>query len=361
MDAVELDGADWIDGPTHSDPMSQIDRKPLRRLAPLTELGEGPIPAILDTSYVRTGMQYQLRNGRPPRTIIAAQEGRTRIFMEQVTLNEAWQRLERFADQLDVPVRQLRTMFADDWLPNISVVSLPEVVRSLDPRALSVKSLDPDDYPAAALAALLSPCVLLTGDYHHFAPLGVTSSHQGIDAVCAAIQLQIGQRRVQAAATVPIAPVYAIGVGTKRASEKVGPIAWFILAGIVVGGALLYRRQPPERREAIRNFASEVGKCALEQYTEAQMIVNQAESQLSACLVPPPIQRSIPSAVLRALAVADDSMSAQQLCENLDPEVQPAVDPLRRWMHANKPQFFYEVRRGSFRLGSTYSVSVPIA
>ncbi len=241
---MEYDAAQWTRSPSFSDMLSHVDPEHLRRAALLAEVGRGPIPSVLDTSYVRTGIGVQLKSGRPPRTIVAAQEGRTRIFMEKGTLDECWERLHRFATQLEVPVGQLRRMFGEDWLPHISVVSLPENVRCLDERALAVRDLDPDDYPAAALAALLSPCVLLTGDYHHFAPLGVSYPRQGIDATFAAIELRVGEHELQAIAMVPAAPVVAIGAGTKWVSEKIGPIAWFLLIAIVVGAAVYYRRQP---------------------------------------------------------------------------------------------------------------------
>jgi len=34
----------------------------LRALETQSELGEGPIPMVLDTSWVRTGLRYQLAN-----------------------------------------------------------------------------------------------------------------------------------------------------------------------------------------------------------------------------------------------------------------------------------------------------------
>ena len=330
----------------------------LRRSAFLAEVGRGPIPCVLDTSCVRTGLGIQLHTGRPPRSILAAQEGRTRIFIEKETLDETWERLDRFADQLRVPVGRLHSMFGNDWLPHISVVSLPESVRCLDHRAIAVGDLDFGDYPAAALAALLSPCILLTGNHHHFAPLGISYSRQFSDALIAAIDLRAGEYQIQGIIMVPAAPVYAAGAATKWAYGKVGPVALLLLAAVIVSGVFLYRRQPTERREAIRTVAGRFGEGFMEQYAEAQRAVNSAQNQLFACLVPPPDKRSIPSAVLRLLATACDSMSAEQISEGLPAEVQPSVDTLRRWMQVNKPLLFSEARRGSFRLGNRYSISI---
>jgi hypothetical protein len=358
---MEYVAGEWTSSPIYPDLLAHVDPDYLRRAAILAEVGRGPIPSVLDTSYVRTGLEAQLRSGRPPRTILAGQEGRTRIFMEKETLDESWDRMNRFSNQLAVPVGRLRRMFGEHWLPHIKIVSLPDNVRCLDERALRVQDLDPDDYPAAALATMLSPCILLSGDYHHFSPLGVAYSRQGVDAVFAAIQVRVGERQLEAVAMVPAAPAYAIGAGTKWAYEKIGPLALVIVAGIVVGMIALYRRQPDDRRRAIREVASTAGNLLLEQYAQAQGVVAQAENRLSVCLVPPPEKRSVPSAVLRMLATADDSMSAKQLYDQLPAEVQPPLVPLRHWLHNNKPFFFSEARRGSFRLGTRYSISVASA
>ena len=91
-----------IDG--YSSFVPRLDADQLRMIRTMTELKEGPIPTVLDTSCVRTGLQYQLANGRLPVSIDAARSGRTRLFMELDTLNETWERLPRFAEQLNVPI-----------------------------------------------------------------------------------------------------------------------------------------------------------------------------------------------------------------------------------------------------------------
>jgi len=58
--------------------------------------------------------------------------------------------------------------------------------------------------------------------------------------------------------------------------------------------------------------------------------------------------------------MSGESMSAQQLFDTLDESVRPAVDPLRRSLHANKAAVFREVRRGGFVLGERYHVQVPV-
>jgi hypothetical protein len=209
--------------------LPRLDFDQLRTFRTISELKDGPIPAVLDTSCVRTELHHQVVNGRLPKSVDVVRSGRTRMFMELDTLHETWKRLPRFAGQMDVPVATLQRMFANDWLPLLSIVSVPEVLRQIDERAGAVRDLDPDDYPTAALAALLSPCILLTHNHRHFHPLGVRIPSQGVDAVFAAINVKVGETQVQAIALVPVAPVLAVGATTKWAADKVGPMAWLVL------------------------------------------------------------------------------------------------------------------------------------
>ncbi len=61
-----------------------------------------------------------------------------------------------------MPAAEQRRMLNDDWLPHVDVVKLPASLRQADPRAMEVHDRDTADFPATALAALLSPCLLLT-------------------------------------------------------------------------------------------------------------------------------------------------------------------------------------------------------
>jgi len=322
----------------------------------LRELREEPMPAVLDTSCVRTGLHNHLATGSLPASLQAVADRTIRLFMELETLRETLRKLPEFASQLSVPPSELNRIFADDWLPLISVVSLPPELRALDDRAVAVRDLDADDYPTAALAALLSPCILLTHNHRHFQPLGVRMPSQGVDAVFAVMDLKIGETQVQAIAMVPVAPVVATAATVQWAWEKIGPVTLLILAVLVVGGIELYRRQPAERKQRIRSVAADAGHFLLEESAKACTKVQQAESLLGACAVPAPEPRSVTSAVFRELAMAHDSMSAQRLYDELDGSVRASVPRLRSFLHANKPSVFLEVRRGSFALGAPYVI-----
>ena len=149
----------------------------------------GPAPAVLDTSCTRTGLHYQLTQGKVPASVSAAQSGQIRLFMERDTLYETWRKLPIFAQQFGVPPSEVREMCERDWLPFLRVVALPDDVRDIDPRAAEVRALDPTDYPTAALASILSPCILLTHNYTDFAPLNMQMWYQGVDAILAMLDI----------------------------------------------------------------------------------------------------------------------------------------------------------------------------
>jgi hypothetical protein len=313
-----------------------------------------PLPAVLDTACVRTGLHYQLSNGTPPASVTTARDGKIRLFMEFDTLTETLARLPKFAAQFGVTVADLRRMLAEDWLPHIQVVKLPPPLRQLDPRATAVRDKDADDYPAAALAALLSPCILLTHNHKDFTTLGVRTSKQGIDAVMAVIAVDIGELHLQAVLMVPTAPVQLAVAGGKWAAKKIGPTAtWVILIAAAAAGIYWYCKQPAERRERIKDATWSIAASYMNELTTGTEAVTQARLDLRALLVPRPGQRTRASAILRELAVAPESLSAQQLTDLLD--APPRVTDLRAFLRANDA-IFRQVRRGGYELGLRYQL-----
>ena len=328
----------------------------LAEASDLSELRRGPLPAVLDTDFIRTGLHYQLSNGQPPRSVRIARDGSVRLFMEYDTLVETGQKLPRFAEQFGIPVTDLRRTLNEDWLPNIEVVRLPPALREVDPRALQVRERDEDDFPAAALAALLSPCLLLTHNSKHFSVLGVKTRKQGVDGVMAVVAINVGDMQVQAVIWLPTVPLRAAGAAMKWATDRIGPAAWVLLA-VVIGGAIFwYFKQPTERRDTIKKVASSIGTHLMDEYTEAAEIAYQARLKLRACAVPKPENRTPTSAILRELALSAESLSAAQLAELLDPSVRPSVASLRAFLRAYDNEVFNQVRRGGFVLGSHYQL-----
>jgi hypothetical protein len=319
-----------------------------RRLA---ELRSGPIPVVLDTSGIRTGLHVQIAHGKLPACLWFAAQGQMRLFMEKETFLETQALIPRFAGQLGVSETELRARFDNDWVPRMRLVSLPVTLRALDPRAGDVQARDATDYASAALAALLSPCVLLTRD-KDFAALGIDDPRQGTKAIVAAIGVQVGEQRMSAMVTVPAMPVAAAGSGIKMAADRYGtPVVAVTLAALIIAGILLYRAQPPERKKRLREGVAAAGRFYLDAAGRAAEQLAAAEAVLYASAIPGPLDRTPTAAVLRRLATAPESMSAAQISESLDDEVRPSVPSLRAFLHANKVDLFAEVRYGGFLLG----------
>jgi hypothetical protein len=270
--------------------------------------------------------------------------------MEYDTLIETDEKLPKFADQLGVTVSELRRILNRNWLPNIEVVRLPPTLRELDPRALLVRDRDADDFPAATLAALLSPCLLLTHD-KDFGVLGVRSRNQGGDGVLAVIDIKVGEVRLQAVMAVPAIPFRAAGAAMNWATKKIGPAAWVIVGLVVAGGIHWYLKQPTERRDGIKKVAASIGTHVMNEYGTVAGDVYQARVTLRASVVPKPVSRTSASAIVRELALSPESLSAAQLAELLDPWARLPVTEIRAFLRENDNATFHQVRRGGLCAG----------
>ena len=81
--------------------------------------------------------------------------------------------------------------------------------------------------------------------------------------------------------------------------------------------------------------------------------------ELHARVVPSPEQRTPGSAILRELATSEESLSAEQLADLLDPPLSLSVTDIRAYLRANDKTLFAQVRRGSFVLGRHYQLPEP--
>ncbi len=314
-----------------------------------------PMIAVVDTSFLRTGLRNHLKNGHAPHSLVAIRSEAIDAFIEGETLREMFRKIPKFAKQFRVTELELKEFFLAQWLPNIKVIELPLDLRELDERSLAVRDRDEDDFAAASLAALLSPCILLTHDLD-FAALGVSRWEQGIFAICLVEDVNDGNAGLQAAVMIPAAPVFALGVVTKKAYDRFGPVALGVAGLAVAGVALLYLKQPPDRRNTIKSGAAKASRTLLEIYGEAAAALEHAKRELRQNLVPPPEDMLPVSAILRALAITPTSLSAQQLHDELESTFSFDVHELRAYLHGYKEMMFFEERRGGFRLGIPFEV-----
>jgi hypothetical protein len=314
-----------------------------------------PMLAVVDTCFVRTGLKTQLSNGKAPPSLLAMQTGSVRAFMEGDTLREVFAHFPKFATQMSVPESKLRELFKTEWLPFIRIVELPGHLRELDERSLAVQQNDKDDYAAGSLAAVLSPCIIMTHD-KDFEPLGFQNYGQAIVAIFLVDDVREGDAQLRAAVMIPTLPLIALGTGAKHAYDRYGPIALTFLALLVGAGVFAYSRQPDERKKLIRTGAGLVGRSLLEIYGETAAESRRIRHALARTLVPPAKDPHPFVSVLRTLATTPTSLSAQQLHDLLSPRYSFKVAELRAYLHENKSTLFFEERHGGFTLGLPYEV-----
>ncbi|HEV2374446.1 MAG TPA: hypothetical protein VGS19_20080 [Streptosporangiaceae bacterium] len=319
-------------------------------------LSRGPLPAVLDAAFLLSGLHYQLSSGMPPGSVGTAECGALRLYMEYDALAQAGQRLPGLADQLGVAPADLRRILNESWLPHVGVVRLPPYLRQVDPRALAVCERNAGDYPAAALAALLSPCLLLTQHAKHFAPLGVRARGERVDSVMAVVAVNVGDVQLPAEVVFPAVPCRSVAASAEAAVDRFGPVACVVLAMLGIGGATWYRELPPERRQKVKRVVSQIGAHLADEYEQPPDDVHRARHELGACMVPSPEQRSALSALVREMAISPTSLSAKQVAEMVTPSLRPKVADLRVFLRKYEHTVFKEVRRGGFALGSHYEL-----
>jgi hypothetical protein len=139
-------------------------------------------------------------------------------------------------------------------------------------------------------------------------------------------------------------------------TQRFGPVTWVVLGVIAVGGICWYRKQPPERRERIKEVALDIGTRMMDEYQKATTEIQQARVQLHACVVPRREHRTPESAMLRELAMSEESLSPQQITDLLDPSLRPPVAEIPTYLMANYKTLFAQVRRGGFVLGHHYTL-----
>lgn len=308
-----------------------------------------PMPAVLDTNWVRSAFDWQLSHPNwKPGTVIAADEGVLKLFMPEPTLEEVFDRLPRFAQQLSTRPQTLESLLVEHWLPSIQVVPMPRDCN--DDRVAEIT--DTDDIPAGHLASLLAPCVLLSND-KGFAPLGVAMRRIPAPVVLtAAATVRTSHNLVRLGMAAPAAPLLLVGGVARVANEKLGLPYWISIPVGAFGGYLgvrWYRRQPEEARARLRDTASEMlGRYADELSAQMER-EQQARRILSERVVNPVWPRGLDAIVLRRLAYADQPISAQRLIDEMPPDEKLPVTTVRSILRAHDAAV--EFGRGRWMLG----------
>ncbi|MGH2627373.1 MAG: hypothetical protein ACRDHY_12065, partial [Anaerolineales bacterium] len=199
---------------------------------------------------------------------------------------------------------------------------------------------DPTDRPAATLATLLAPCLLLATDRDFESLVPVEPWRPGeppspVIGVRATLVLNDAMLHVNATVMVPVLPVAGAIGGVRWLGGRLSVSPWLLAAAIVGGGAFLYRRLDPQRRAAARRVLADVRTTVLEELVRAQAEQQTALCALERRVVPYLGPRSIEAVVLRELAVAGEALSAQGLWGRLHPTTRPGVTTVRELLRGH--------------------------
>jgi hypothetical protein len=320
--------------PTAAELLERIDINDLMLKLDTARLLRSPVPCVVDTEFFYSAFQSQLKCGGAPRSLQTAMEGEIRLFMAEETFEELVdKKLAEFATQLDSTPAVLEDFLGQCWLDWLNLIELP--TESADPRVAAVALRDSSDRPAACLASLLAPCVLLTNDQDFEALVGAIHSLRHVVVVRAAAALGGATVQLQTMTMLPTLPVTGAAKSTRWVANRIGVSPWILGSIILLLVVWAYRRQDGETRAVIRKTAAEVGNRYLKSLGDAQEKVTLARTTLNKRLVLPSGPRTPEQIVLRELALIDGAASAQKLWERLDPESRPGVNAVRALLRSH--------------------------
>jgi hypothetical protein len=235
---------------TSAELLERIDIDDLMLELDTDRLLRSAVPCVVDTEFFYSAFQSQLKHGGAPRSLQPAREGEVRLFMAEETFEELVEKkLPKFATQLGTTTAVLENFLGRCWLDWLNLVELP--TESVDARVAAVVARDSSDRPAACLASLLAPCVLLTNDQDFEALVGAIQSLRNVVVIRAAAALGRATLQLQTMAILPTLPVTGAAKGTRWVANRIGVSPW-ILGGIIVLLVVwAYRRQDGETRAVI--------------------------------------------------------------------------------------------------------------
>jgi hypothetical protein len=314
-----------------------------------------PLPIVLDADVLHRNVDYCLRTGYTPRVLEAASTSYTLVtgvvvFAASRVQEEVERQLVEIAQRREVALEDVTQLWEKLFLPRIRFVEISEKDIE-DPRVDEVAALHGADAPTAALGVMLAPCVILTDNRKHLAPLGIADIRTDVIAVNAN-ELARYYGSMNAMTLVPVTGAMAVE-GSKKVISSIGRESALVIALLLIGaGVALWLSEPGGKmRESARKLAREIGPPLAEAATRALVLTEE----MSALAIDPPSSECALRFIAKILATRQTTLSTAEISRRLlesDYRFEDAgthVTLTRRWLLGR--QCFVEQQLGNWTLG----------
>jgi hypothetical protein len=315
-----------------------------------------PLPIVLDADVLHRNVDYCLRTGYTPKLLEAASASYSLlsgvvVFATGRVREEVERQLVEIAERRNFSLSEVTALWERLFLPRIRFVEIGD--RDIeDPRVDEVRALHNADAPTAALAVLLAPCVLLSDNRKHFAPLRIAETRTDLIAVNAR-ELAGYYGSLNAMTLLPTVTGALVLEGSKKVVSSIGSEMALVLAALLIGaGVALWLSEPgSEMREGLKRFAREVGPPLAAAATRALVL----SEEMSALAIDPPEQQSAARLIAKVLATRQTVLSTSEIAGRLEEHGYrfaggaKHATSTRRWL--TEQNCFVEQQRGRWTLG----------
>jgi hypothetical protein len=224
-----------------------------------------PLPIVVDADVLHRNVDYCLRKGWVSSLLGSASMHYSLItgvalFATARVQDEVERQLDEIAARREVAREDVIRVWNEIFLPRVRFVEIGEDDIK-DPRIEEVRALHDADAATAALAVTLAPCIVLTDNRKHFAPLGLPNTHADRIALDAH-ELSHYYGSANAMAMVPTFTGTMAMEGSKKVISAIGREGALLIALVMIGAAVVLWRSEPggQLRESAKKLAREIGK-----------------------------------------------------------------------------------------------------
>jgi hypothetical protein len=272
--------------------------------------------AVVDTDVILANLIHQARATVTPRLLRAASDGTVRLFAANHVYFETYDKLSEVAADTGLDVATLRELFEEEHLPLITFVNMSGEFSG------RVPVTDAKDVPTAALADLISPCVLFSRDRHLRDP-GLAPPNW-LEVAGAAVHAGELDRRERGLGITIYAPSASVTLLIRWVARRLGVSPWLVAGGL---GAWMYAvLRDPKRRRAAGEWISRAAEAFTEVVAQGEIAQAAGLREIRTASLPEPTEPTVVHAVARTLAWAPEPLLAGEVTDLLD--ALPGGEPL---------------------------------